>query len=937
MEPIVKDQAGKGLDSSDARVFGREAELSEVAAVLAAARHGLAALVLEADPGVGKTCVWRKGIAFAHDAGYRVLTCRAAPAEARLSFAALGDLLAPVEPAAFEALPDPQRRALDAALLRAEGPGGAPDPRAIGTGVVSLLQGLAAASPVLLAIDDLQWLDQPSARALAFALRRLESHPIAVIATARRGERDGEQGVLPPDDERVRTLRLGPLSLGALYRVVEHELGHGLPRPLLVRIERAAGGNPFYVLQIARALETEGMPAAGHALPVPEDLRELVARRLKKLPRRTQAALLRVSALARPTIALVDPADLAPAEEAGVVRVGAGGRIELAHPLFAGAVYAAASHERRRRLHAELAEIVRDVEERARHLMLMRAGDEPDAHVAEVLHEAGEHALRRGAVEVAADLEEHSARRTPAAQADLRSQRLLRAARHHLKAGDPARSRRLCESVVEDTPRGPARAHALGLLAEATAAERPQAAVPLLEEALGCVGDDADHAARLEIALGVVLIAAFDLPGADHHLVRAVELAERAGDPELIANALATKVLTGLLLGQGLDDVALDRALELEDLDREVPFQMRASTNAAVVYEFTGRLDRARELFVVLRDRLVARGDEGDLPWVLAHLAATTSLSGAPEAAEREASDAVRVATLTGAEVFRAFALTVRALVRAQRGDADGARADGEEGLAVCERNGWPPGADGARWALGLLALTGGDAEGALAHLEPVAARVEAFGIYEWPIAMSLPDAIEALVAIGERERAIRLSDGLASWGRRFDRPWALATSGRCHALIAAAGGDLERAGAAAAQALADHERLPMPFELGRTLLVHGQIERRRGERRAARETFERARAIFERIAAPVWAGKAADEIARIGVRRAPDELTEGEERVVELAAQGLKNREIAARLFMSRRTVEANLARAYGKLGIRSRAELGATMARRASGPSRT
>lgn len=243
---------------------------------------------------------------------------------------------------------------------------------------------------------------------------------------------------------------------------------------------------------------------------MPDDQRELVAKRLRRLPQPTREALLRVSALARPTISLVDPAHLAPAEEAGVARVHSDGRIELAHPLIASALYAAASHERRRRLHGELAEIASDVEERARHLMLARPGDEADEPVAGVLHDVAEHALRRGAVEVAADLEEQSARRTPPRQIDVRGQRYLRAARHHFKAGDPGRSRALCEEALRATPPTSVRAHALHLLAEVSVVERLESAIPLLEEALACAGDDAGHAAQLEIALGIVGAAAFD-------------------------------------------------------------------------------------------------------------------------------------------------------------------------------------------------------------------------------------------------------------------------------------------------------------------------------------------------------------------------------------------------------------------------------------------
>ncbi|MBM4382140.1 MAG: helix-turn-helix transcriptional regulator [Deltaproteobacteria bacterium] len=199
-------------------------------------------------------------------------------------------------------------------------------------------------------------------------------------------------------------------------------------------------------------------------------------------------------------------------------------------------------------------------------------------------------------------------------------------------------------------------------------------------------------------------------------------------------------------------------------------------------------------------------------------------------------------------------------------------------------------------------------------------------------VARALPDALEALVATGEAERAARLTQAFEAWGRRFDRPWSLALAGRSRGLLLAAAGDLDGASAAIDEALVAHERLPMPFELARTLLVRGQIQRRRGERRAARATLERALALFRGIGAAPWAEKVAAEIARIGIRRAPDDLTESERRAAELAAQGLTNPEIAARLFMARRTVEANLARAYRKLDIRSRAELSAALARRAS-----
>src|SRR5260370_7918976 len=219
-------------------------------------------------------------------------------------------------------------------------------------------------------------------------MRRLEPYPVAIIATVRLGERgngDRVLAILLDERDRRRRLRLGPLSLAALYRIVEQELGRGLPRPLLVRVERASGGNPFYALEIARALHAGNSAARGQELPIPDDVRELVAERLRTLPRRTREALLRVSALSQPTISLVFAADLAPAEEAGVVRVGANDRIEFAHPLFTNAIYASASHERRRKLHGELATTANDIETRPRHLILASARHQPNHHAATLL------------------------------------------------------------------------------------------------------------------------------------------------------------------------------------------------------------------------------------------------------------------------------------------------------------------------------------------------------------------------------------------------------------------------------------------------------------------------------------------------------------------------------------------------------------------------
>jgi DNA-binding CsgD family transcriptional regulator len=914
-------------------IVGREAELATIGETLAGNPNGLQVLLIDGEPGIGKTTLWQEGVDQADRLGFRILSCRAAQAETRMSFAGLGDLFARVESDALAALPPPQRVAIDRALLRAEaGPKPSP-PHAIGAGVVAVISALTKHGPVLVAIDDIQWLDAPTIRSLGFALRRLEGHPVTVLATERTGDQPGwSESFDRLASERVRRLRLGPLSLGALYEVLSPRLGRALTRPLLGSIESVSRGNPFYALELARAMD-DGRSGAGVGLAVPVDTSELLARRLRRLPRRTRDELLRASALAQPTTRTVDDASLQPAVDAEIVRVLDGGRVEFAHPLFAAAVYAAAPRNQRQRLHRELASVSTDIEEQARHLSL--ASDGPDRELADLLDRASDHALLRGAPEIAADLAEQAARRTPDDVPDEKSDRLLRAGRHSLKAGDSIRARVLGEEVSDTASEGPIRARALYLRAQGGGMEGPAAAIGLLEQAIATVGDDVALGAELETALGWALLEVFELVAAEEHLVRAADLAVVAGDSNVLAQAIALRVVSNFRLGRGVDEAALERALTLEDPDREVPFARLPSLIVAQVLVATGRLDRARSVLATLQKRLVARGDEGDLVFVLTQLGVTASLAGHLEVAEEHASDALRIATLTGQEVMGSIALSIRAIVRASRGNVSGSRADGTEALARSERLAWPPGISVSRYALAFLALSEDDPVAAATWLKPVVAQVEALGVYEWVFAVSIPDAIEGLIATGDLTHATRLTDGLATLAQRHDRPWALALSGRCRALLWAATGDLDQAQASAEQALIEHERLPMPLELGRTLLVLGQLQRRRGERRAARETLKHAESTFEAIGARTWADKARAEARRIGVRRAPAELTANELLVARLAVDGLTNREIAALLFMSRRTVEANLGRAYGKLGIRSRTELASRMPRPESADS--
>jgi DNA-binding CsgD family transcriptional regulator len=239
-----------------------------------------------------------------------------------------------------------------------------------------------------------------------------------------------------------------------------------------------------------------------------------------------------------------------------------------------------------------------------------------------------------------------------------------------------------------------------------------------------------------------------------------------------------------------------------------------------------------------------------------------------------------------------------------------------EPGHPRCEL---PPGA-----VLGFLELSLGNPTAAMERLEPVLAFLDTLGSPEPGVIPCLPDAIEALVALGRLEEAEALLDRLGQQGRTSDRPWAIATAGRCRGLLTAARGDLPTARVALAQALVEHRRVPQPFELARTLLVKGEVERRAKQKRAARSTLEQALDLFQAVGAPLWARRARDDLARAGGAMLPSrELTPTEQRIAQLVGEGRKNREVAEALFISVKTVEANLSRIFHKLGVRSRTEL--------------
>jgi DNA-binding CsgD family transcriptional regulator len=405
--------------------------------------------------------------------------------------------------------------------------------------------------------------------------------------------------------------------------------------------------------------------------------------------------------------------------------------------------------------------------------------------------------------------------------------------------------------------------------------------------------------------------------------------ARRIADPAVRADSLSTFGMVEFLLGRPAQDL-MTEAVQLEDLamrkgpgSQTTVFTASRTCNGLQLL-WAGELDAAREVLhqelaeyerlgrYVVRDEL------------LCYLAEVECRAGNWEVAARHAQEAYEIDVESGRVLGQGHMLFPRALVAALTGDVDAARSDAEEGLRRCLRNEDLLDATCHRAVLGFLELSLSNPAAAMGRLEPALAFLDGMGSPEPGIVPCLPDAIEALVSLGRLEEAEALLDRLERQGRTLDRPWAIATAGRGRGLLDAARGDLSGARSALEQALVEHRRVPQPFELARTLLVKGEVERRAKQKRVARSTLEQALGLFLALGAPLWAQRARDDLARVGGAMPPSsELTPTEQRIAQLVGEGKKNREVAEALFISVKTVEANLSRIFHKLGVRSRTEL--------------
>ena len=912
-------------------IIGREEELAELREFLDAVGRVPAAFLMEGDPGIGKTVLWRAGVELARARDLRVLTAIPATAETRLAFAALADLLGPVLGDVLTNLPAPQRRALEVALLLEDAEGPPPDHRAVAFAFLGALRALAREGPVVVAVDDVQWLDGASAFIVEFALRRLRDEPVVFLLTLRTGEEPALlalERALPY--EKLRRLTIGPLSLGALHRLLRDRLGQVFSRPNLRRLRQLSDGNPFFALELARAME-RGSIRLEAGEPLPGMLGTLVQERLAVLPDETRAALLVASALSQPTLALVADAvggesegRLAPALEANVIEL-EGERIRFSHPLLGSGIYAEADSVERRALHRRLAELVPDPEESVRHLALGASG--PAGDVAAALGHEAQRAHRRGAFAAAAELSELARRLTPAEMEESRHRRTVEAAVFAWEAGEGERARELLSEARVTAERGPRRGEILYWLGSFQEYEGDRReAVELYREARSNADDDIALRARAEEGLASALfLLRRDLSTAHDHARAAVALAEQAGDPGMEIAALSELALVDAVTGGSEWKRALTRGRELEERTGPVQTIVSATFTLAVVLTWVDGFAEARERLGSLREKSEERAEESALPWIAAQLCWAEFLAGSWDEASRHAQEGIELALQADQEPQRVFALGVRALVRAGRGDVEGARADAEATLAGAEERGVMMATILAVGALGLLELSLDRYEAVDRLLGPVGARLEAGGVREPGSVRFVPDEIEALIVLGRLDEAEALLDVVDLQAGQLDRASAKAAGGRCRGLLATARGDIHGALASLEKALGQHERVAMPFEQARTLLALGATRRRAKMKRPAREALEQALAIFEELGARLWAEKARAELARIGGRRAPasGELTPTEHRIAALAAEGRSNKEIAAALFVTPKTVGTQLSRIYRKAGVHSRTEL--------------
>jgi ATP/maltotriose-dependent transcriptional regulator MalT len=894
--------------------------------LLASAREQLAgegSVLLTGPAGIGKsTLLYALAGEFA---GYRVLHCALSETERHLPFLGLIDLLAETGDEVLQTLPKHQRAALESALLRRTDPVGERDVLGLRMAVLATFRVLCATHPVLLVIDDAQWLDAPSAELLAFIARRARGLRLQALVGQRTGPADprAESRLCPPP---VRVFDVPPMTAAEVTRL----LGDlDLPRAVLAKVHRASDGNPFFAVELGRALaEHDGPLDPAAPLPVPDSLRSLMLGRLLSLSAEARRTLLTACAVARPTLDLLQGAgrpsagaDIAEAQEAGIVAPGE--VVRFTHPLLSAVLYAEAPEVERLAVHAALADAVSDPVERARHLALVAPGR--DAKVAATLSEAATAARRRGARAAAARLGLLAADRTTLREdeAGLR----LTAAEDALASGEFALARGIAEEVL---------AHA------SLPAERVRAWIVLLDsggQALGELDDVFPRAladARDDPALLAPLhyrlawrawLVKGSAARARDEAATAARLAAEAGDRHTEVLALTKQALAEFSTGRLEAERTLTRALS----GSQDP-AIRFDHNGPVYLRYRHHLlhDRLEEARAELRSLTYAVRQRGAVESLFMCLYGSSQVEifrGRCDRALDLAEQCLRLSE--DSELSRGPAWCAVAFAEAAGGSLDRALAAAERGVAQSEDDGDLLFLPHALHAAGHIRLLRGDPAEAAETLRRVRRLEAGQGLAEPALRRWHADLAEALVAIGSLYEAADLIEETRRDAVRLGRRGVLAMLDRAAALLAAARGDADTAVNGLNRAVAAAP--PYPLEEGRALLELGRLRARLGDPAAARESLRAAHRVFFRAKAVPWVAAVATELEHldVGLPAVAGEtdplraLAGVERRVAVLVAEGATNREIAARLFVSVKTVEAALTRTYRKLGVRSRVDV--------------
>jgi DNA-binding CsgD family transcriptional regulator len=898
-------------------LIGRERQLGQLDALLTEARLGKGcALVLRGSAGIGKTVLLDHAVQQA--SGFQVLHYTAVESEAELPFAGLHALLGPLLVRLPE-IPETQARALRASLALEST--ATTNRLAVYAGALSLFGAAAEQVPLLVVVDDAHWLDGPSAEALTFAARRLTAESLALLFAVREGE-GTDLGVALP------TIDLEPLEEAASMELLHERFGSAIAAKVARHLAGATGGNPLALLEVTALLdegERAGSEPLPDYLPASESVERTVRRALRSLPLETRRALL---AAATSDLRIGgDLAALEPAEDAGLVRIHAGS-VTFRHPLVRSAVYHAASADDRRAAHRALADALtreEDADRRAWHLAAAAEG--PDESVAAALEAAASRFAERGgqasasrALERAAELSEDD---------DACARRLHAAGRAAEHGGDLERAGVLAERALTRVRDAGIRSAATVLAWQAN-------------DWRGLTNDDVDfetetqrvapfHPARAALMLWVSSHAAFrtlDLEralrlarkGVEINPVNAARPAEGTWEPwmaEVAANTRWNLAFILLLLGRPTEADEAVRGL--------LP---SATGNLWVTYyAYLERYDEARSNIERMLRSSRATGDVWAEMWMTTSLASVDLLEGRFPAARAGAARSLGMAETIGVPVAIAFNLAYLAWLAAVEGRESEAREDVARADNLAQRGLGHLFLRGRLQAtLGLLELGLARPLAAIEKLVPVADLAERHGVREPSFLPYAPDLIEAYARAGEREAAMRELAKFAELANALDRRWALAAVARLHGLLGR-DDDLDEHFRAALEL---HEQgAGSPFERGRTELLYGERLRRAKRRVEAREHLRSAIELFDGLGAAPWSEQARRELRASGEsipRRdptAPEKLTPQELQIALQVAEGKTNRDAAAALFLSPKTVEFHLTRVYRKLNIHSRAEL--------------